>query len=124
MDQAVPDCLVRSYHSIIESLILPDQNDCHVLAAAITGCCDAIITTNLKHFPKDYISKFDIEVQGPDEFIYNQFDLDQSEVILSAHRCRSRLKRPPINPDDYIRTLERVGLTLTASELRKYRGVI
>ncbi len=41
VNQAVPDCLVENYASLIESLVLPDPGDRHVLAAAIAGHADA-----------------------------------------------------------------------------------
>lgn len=73
MTQAVPDCLVENYESLIKGLTLPDPNDAHVLAAAIHASCDAIVTYNLKDFPEDYISQFNIEVLHPDEFLFHQF---------------------------------------------------
>jgi hypothetical protein len=35
MNKAVPDCLVTNFEDLIPSLALPDENDRHVLAAAI-----------------------------------------------------------------------------------------
>lgn len=52
MNAAVLDCLVENYESLIPSLNLPDQNDRHVLAAAIQGRADTIVTMNQKDFPK------------------------------------------------------------------------
>ena len=51
MDQAVPDCLVEGYESLIEGLSLPDPDDRHVLAAAIRAGAQTIVTINLKDFP-------------------------------------------------------------------------
>ena len=51
MDSAVRDCLVMGYAGLIPSLSLPDPDDRHVLAAAIVGRCDVIVTRNLKDFP-------------------------------------------------------------------------
>lgn len=48
MDTSVRDCLVAGYEPLIPSLELPDPDDRHVLAAAIVGRCDAIVTQNLK----------------------------------------------------------------------------
>jgi hypothetical protein len=124
MNQTVPDCLIEGYEDLIEALTLPDRNDRHVVAAAIRGGCDAIITTNLKDFPKNALSKYDIEAQHPDEFIYSQFDLHIASVVLSAQRCRARLKNPPKTAGEYISTLEQLGLVLTATELSVYERVI
>nr|WP_244508076.1 PIN domain-containing protein [Mesorhizobium sp. ORS 3428] len=38
MNRAVPDCLVDGYQELLPSLALPDENDRHVLAAAIVRC--------------------------------------------------------------------------------------
>jgi hypothetical protein len=40
------------YETLIPSLRLPDDNDRHILAPAIVGRCDVIVTANLKDFPK------------------------------------------------------------------------
>ncbi|BDT70281.1 hypothetical protein os1_44740 [Comamonadaceae bacterium OS-1] len=51
MNSSVPDCLVTHYEKLAESLELPDPDDRHVLAAAIVGHADAIVTFNTKDFP-------------------------------------------------------------------------
>jgi hypothetical protein len=51
MDSKTRDCLVTGYEALIPVIQLPDANDRHVLAAAIVGHCDVIVTQNLKHFP-------------------------------------------------------------------------
>jgi predicted nucleic acid-binding protein len=61
MREAIPDCLIVDYELFIPSLQLPDENDRHVLAAAIRGNADAIVSLNTKDFPADVLSKFDIE---------------------------------------------------------------
>jgi len=44
MTQAVPDCLVTGFETLIDSLTLPDRDDRHVLAAAIRVGAQAIVT--------------------------------------------------------------------------------
>ncbi len=61
MDEAVRDCLVTGYEDLVDSLTLPDPDDRHVLAAAIRASADCIVTCNLKDFPPDALSQFDIE---------------------------------------------------------------
>jgi predicted nucleic acid-binding protein len=51
MDQHTQDALVSGYEELVEGLQLPDPNDRHVLAAAIRGHADVIVTTNTRHFP-------------------------------------------------------------------------
>ena len=124
MNKAVPDCIVTGYEDLAKGLQLPDQNDCHVLAAAINSECDAIITFNLKDFPEDYLVQFNIEPQHPDEFIHHQFGLDNAAVLIAARRCRERLKNPPKTVEEYLATLERQALPKTVAELRSYASII
>jgi predicted nucleic acid-binding protein len=44
MNRAVLDCLVSGYEYLIPSITLPDPNDRHVVAAAIHGRADAVVT--------------------------------------------------------------------------------
>lgn len=57
MNAAVPDCLVEGYEPLIAGLLLPDENDRHVLAAAIQTRANVIVTFNQKDFPEDAISQ-------------------------------------------------------------------
>lgn len=53
MIEAVPDCLVTGYESLIDGLTLPDPDDRHVLAAAIRCDAQVIVTLNLRDSPAD-----------------------------------------------------------------------
>jgi len=75
MDKHTVDALVTGYEDLIPGLQVPDPNDRHVLAAAIRGHGDVIVTMNLQDFPSDTIGPFGIEAQHPDEFIFHLFDL-------------------------------------------------
>jgi hypothetical protein len=75
MDQHAVDALVTGYEDLIPGLQLPDPDDRHVLAAAIRGHADVIVTINLRDFPSDSIGAFGIEAQHPDEFILHLLDL-------------------------------------------------
>ena len=55
MIEAVPDCLVTGYESLIDGLELPDERDRHVLAAAIRSQAQAIVTFNLKEIGRAHV---------------------------------------------------------------------
>lgn len=124
MNSAVMDCLVSGYEELVPSLNLPDEDDRHVLAAAIHAGADAIVTFNLKDFPKAEVGKYDIEVLHPDEFIHHQFGLSNPAVIIAAQTCRARLKNPPVDAAAYLETLARQSLPKTVGELLPFGAVI
>ena len=64
-----------------ESLYLPDLNDRHVLAAAIAGKCDAIITLNNKDFPKQILDQYGIKRVDPDHLILDYLKNDDTMII-------------------------------------------
>lgn len=75
MDKHAADALVTGYEDLIEGLQLPDADDRHVLAAAIQGRADVIVTANVRDFPVDILTLFEIEAQHPDEFILHLLGL-------------------------------------------------
>lgn len=118
MNENIRDCLITGYEPLIDTLNLPDQNDRHVLAAAIHGRVDVIVTFNLKDFPLKILSEYNIEAQHPDEFIAHLIDLHPTAVLSAAKTIRARLKNPPKNAEEYIEILSRQGLSKTVDFLK------
>ncbi|MEO9863049.1 MAG: PIN domain-containing protein [Yoonia sp.] len=52
---------------------LPDKDDIHVLTAAVVGSCDAIMTVNVKDFPKDVLAENDLDRLSPDVYLVEMF---------------------------------------------------
>lgn len=102
----------------------PDENDRHVLAAAIVSAADSIITFNAKDFPKSVVERYKLDILHPDDFIFHQFGIDDAAALVSVQRCRERLKKPPRSATEYLDTLEKQGLPKTVAHLRPYAGVI
>ena len=124
MDQATRDVLITGHESLIQALELPDPNDRHVLAAAIVGRCNVIVTANLKDFPESALTPFGIDAQHPDEFLCDHLNLAQELFCSCVHKIRGRLKNPPYTTDDYLDTLRRNGLVSTATELRLFAELL
>jgi hypothetical protein len=124
MDASTRDCLVTGYEALIPSLDLPDPNDRHVLAAAIVGRCDAIVTCNIKDFPEQVMATYGIDLKHPDEFLNDHLKLAQGAFCSCVQKIRQRLKNPPYSIEEYLETLTRHGLVATASELRPFSGLL
>jgi len=118
MNAHVRDCVVEGYQNLIQGLELPDPDDRHVLAAAIRANASVIVTFNLKDFPAGQVEQYGIEAQHPDEFIAHLVDLNQSKVCEAAEEHRKSLRNPTKTIEDYLDTLLRQGLPLTAMLLR------
>jgi len=95
---------VTGYQSLVGDLRC-DEKDRHVLAAAIKGRADQIVTQNIKDFPEEAVEPYFIEVVGPDDFLLNVLDLyprSTAEVIVQQ---AAALRKPPLQVDDVLRTL-------------------
>jgi predicted nucleic acid-binding protein len=118
MDEAFPDANISNYEELIVSLSLPDEKDRHVLAAAIRGNADVIVTFNLKDFPATYLRKYDIEVQHPDKFITNLISLDKAKSLEAINIQVENLKNPPRSKEEVMQTLQKCGLQKSISLLK------
>lgn len=124
MDRAIPQALVTGYQNIITGLDLPDQDDRHVLAAAIVGRADVVVTFNLNDFPVDKLSPYGIEAQHPDEFLNFQRTLDEPRFLACVKHIRSRLTKPPYSAEEYIDHLRSCHLQVVADELNNAKALI
>ena len=68
LNVAFPRAIVPVKDGLEQRLWLPDADDVHVLAAAISGSCDGIMTMNNKDFPRDILTDEGLIRFGPDEF--------------------------------------------------------
>jgi predicted nucleic acid-binding protein len=121
MNNCVLDCLVSGHEFLIESIAIPDANDRHVVAAAIRGQANLIVTFNLRDFPSDALAQYDLEAKHPDDFLCEQFDLQGAKVIQTVAEHRAALKNPRKTQDEYLNTLLGIGLTQTVEMLRDWK---
>jgi len=123
-DAHVPDCLIEGHEQLIPSLVLPDPDDRHVLAAAVRCGAEVIVTFNLKDFPATALGPLGIEAQHPDDFVSHLFDLDQAAVVRCVRDQRAALKNPPQSAGELLDTLLQQGLPQTVNALRPFASVL
>ncbi|MGJ7582784.1 PIN domain-containing protein [Variovorax sp. RHLX14] len=108
-----------AWRALMPALKLPDPDDVHVLAAAIAGHADCIVTANLVDFPASVLEIHGVTAVHPDDFLMAQFDLDHVKAIAALRDMRGRSKKPPYDAEEFARIFERNGLVGMAERLRK-----
>lgn len=124
MNSHVRDALIQNFHDLIPSLSLPDPDDRHVLAAAIRGRVDVIVTYNTKDFPEEAIAPYEVSAQHPDAFLTHVLDLAPGAVLAALQRLRQSLKNPPVEPANYLSRLEQHGLSSFVAKLREFETLL
>ncbi|MDH0759327.1 PIN domain-containing protein [Pseudomonas juntendi] len=124
MNRAVPDCLVNDYEPLMQGLDLPDEDDRHVLAAAIKCGASVIVTYNLKDFPAEILKRFEIEALHPDVFLADIWDLDQAAVLEAVQKQRASLKNPRYTARELLDTLLKQRLPEIVKHLSGYELLI
>jgi hypothetical protein len=81
MNAHFPDALVQGWESLVTGIVLPDPDDRHVVAAALRGGADCILTHNLRDFPPAALAPLGLEAIGPDNFLLDQLDLAPAVIV-------------------------------------------
>lgn len=64
-----PGAEVAAHPGLEARLWLPDKNDVHVLAAAVSGFADMILTQNAKDFPRQILAEEGVSRSDPDAYL-------------------------------------------------------
>ncbi|EPX81297.1 RSP_2648 family PIN domain-containing protein [Litoreibacter arenae] len=84
-----PNASVRPRDGDMARLHLPDENDIHVLAAAIAGSADILVTLNAKDFPRQVLAFEGVRRLSPDEFamgLWLETPAAVEQVVHDVHR--------------------------------------
>jgi predicted nucleic acid-binding protein len=105
MRRSFDDAMVVGYESL-EPAMENAAEDRHVLAAAIVGRADVIVTENLYDFPRSALEPYGLDVQHPDVFLCNQWELDEESMVEAIRLWLEDLSRPPLTLDQLLQKLE------------------
>lgn len=81
-----PEARVVDYEPRAATLELPDPNDRHVLAAALQGGADVLLTFNFRDFSPRFTRTLPLRVLRPDLFLCALLDQDAEGVGAAAWR--------------------------------------
>jgi hypothetical protein len=100
---------------LIANLTLPDENDRHVLAAAIKSNADVIVTNNLKDFPEKYLNSFGVKAKSADDFLTDIIDLNPEIALKAFKEMVLNRKNPNMDEFEVLESLRKVDLFDTAN---------
>ena len=110
MSSTFQDANVSGWEAVAAGLDLPDSNDRHVLAAAVVGGAQAIVTFNLRDFPASALEGRGIEARHPDEFLLDQLDLFPSRLVEVLVDQAAELRAPTTDVAGVLNHLARCGV--------------
>lgn len=106
MESHYPDAMAEDIERFLSAV--PDEveaDDRHVVAAALAGKADAIVTNDVDDIPADAVSTLSIDVQSLDSFLLNQLTLDPDAVRDVFGELEQDLRRPPMTMDEVLDAL-------------------
>lgn len=114
------DLLIRIANKrLISGIELPGANDRHVVAAAIRSGAQVIVTFNLRDFPSDSLSPYNLEAQHPDDFVLNAIDLSPGTVLRALEEQSAALRNPPVDLLELLTNLQSLGLVQSVARMRE-----
>lgn len=90
---AWPKASIRVPNGLEDRLWLPDPADVHVLAAAIAGSADGIITLNAKDFPRNILAEEGLARVDADGFLLGLYEANPAAVSEAVEAVRQEAER-------------------------------
>lgn len=88
-----PKAEVSYSPSLEDRLWLPDAADVHVLAAAVAGSADVIVTVNAKDFPRNVLAEEGLSRADPDHFLLGFWQAEAEPVEAVARDVLAEARR-------------------------------
>lgn len=102
-DAEIPETAI----AVLEPAMTNEPSDRHVLAAAVASDdAEAIVTSNLRHFPAAACEPFGIEVVHPDVFLSDVYEHAPTRVHNALANQAADLSRPPMTVQDVLDRLQ------------------
>jgi predicted nucleic acid-binding protein len=115
-----PEAEIPADAALEQQLWLPDPADIHVLATAITGRAEGIVTMNLRDFPTRELQAHNLHAHHPDALLY-RFWQDHpdavTETVTRVHATAQSLAGEPLDLRKLMKRarLSRLGKALSSS---------
>lgn len=118
LDQiAFPTAIVPEAKGLEQRLWLPDPNDIHVLASAISSSADGIITLNRKDFPRSILAEEGVTRTDPDAFLYQLWLAEPGAIETAARAVLAKAQELSDRPWEMRALLKKARLPRVAKAL-------
>lgn len=118
LNLALPKASIAAQPGLEARLHLPDENDIHVLAVAIAGSADAIITFNARDFPRHVLAGEGITRRDPDSFLWEMWSHHPEKVGAVIASVQAKAEQISGQPQPLRPFLKRAGLPRLAKALQ------
>jgi hypothetical protein len=115
---AFPGATVGGYEPRIADVVLPDRGDRHVVAAALHGGAQVVVTFNLKDFPDAGLAPLGLRAVSPDAFLLDLLDAAPAVVRDVLREQAAGTRRPPLDVPTLLDGLARSGVPKFATAAR------
>ncbi|WP_117214717.1 PIN domain-containing protein [Allorhizocola rhizosphaerae] len=106
---------------MLAEVSLPDENDRHVLAAALAAEATVLCTSNTKDFPASIADPFGIDVVTPDQLLSRLVDEFQPQMLAAHQKAVASLNGA--TDESTVRALGRAGASKTAALMARLLGI-
>lgn len=123
MNDHFPDAMVHGWDQLVSGIVLPDPDDRHVVAAAVRGGADGILTHNVRDFPPEALAPLGLEAIVPDDFLLDQLDLAPAltvQVVRAQAAATGTPPHPSLTALDVLASLAAAGAPAFAAELQRH----
>ncbi len=104
-----PEAEVAVDPDMVERLSLPDPDDRHVLAAAVAGGAEVLMTLNRRDFPTRTLARHGLLLREPDGFL-TELAAEGVGVAAVAAEVQARAERASGRPQPLRALMKRTGL--------------
>ena len=105
-----PKAEVLPHPGLEARLWLPDEHDIHVLAAAIAGSADILLTVNAQDFPRNILAEEGLERRDPDGFLWQLWSDHPDAVAQAVHNVQKTAETLSGQPQPLRKLLKKAHL--------------
>lgn len=119
MNWAFDDSCVHGWEPLVGSYRLPDPDDEHLVAAAVVGGAQVIVSDNIKDLPTDKLPD-GLDVVTAAQFAHDTVSVAPAQALAALRQISARYVDPPRTVDNLLSILDaRDGMNAATELIRQ-----